>query len=48
MILCGDKKDVDGGGIGAGGGYSPGRTSDDKRKGWVGSRNKYVTIIEGA
>ena len=38
MILCGNNTDVGGGGVGAGGGCPPGRTSDGGRIGQGGSR----------
>ena len=48
MILCGDKTDVGGRGVGSGGGFSP-----RKDIGWREEREgrfniSYVTIINGA
>ena len=48
MILCGDKTDVGGGGVGAGGGCHPQKDIGqwEERAGWV--KNSYVIISDGA
>ena len=48
MILCGDKTDVGGGGVGAGGGFPPRKEirRQEERAGRV--KNRYVTISDRA
>ena len=48
MILCGDKTDVGGGGVGAGGGCPPRKNIRrwEERAGRV--KNSYVIISDGA
>ena len=49
MILCGDKTDVCGGVVGAGGGCPPGRKLGRRREERAGRvKNRYVTISDGA
>ena len=48
MILCGDKTDVGGGGVGAGGGFPP-RKDIGRREERAGRvKNSYVIISNGA
>ena len=48
MILCGDNMDVDGGGVGAGGGYPPRKDTVQREERARRVKNNCVTIINGA
>ena len=49
MILCGDTKDIGGGGVRSGGGCPPPRKDIRRREGRVGrDKYKYITISDRA